>query len=190
VDAIANADLQTVSVLIHKPSLKEPEKFRERYRLYFYCVRLLLERVSWYCRDHRRRDDAGDGSAKVAFSNRSGMSYKELREYVAYLKERTGPLGVRVDWSVILPSQITSYSPRKRAGLQISDAVASGFFRAVEPSQYGYTEDRYACMLRRVVYHHGGSYTGYGVKFWPREVDELLRRQDRFRWVKDVYGGT
>jgi len=42
VDAIAKADLRTLSVLVHKPSLKEPEKFGERYRLYFYSVRYLL----------------------------------------------------------------------------------------------------------------------------------------------------
>jgi hypothetical protein len=190
VDAIANADLRAVSVLVHKPSLKEPERFQERYRLYFYCVRLLLERVSWLCRDHKRRDDAGDGSATVAFSNRAGMSYKELKDYLAHLKERTGPLDVRVDWSVISPSQITSYAAGKRAGLQISDAVASGFFRAVEPSQHGFTEDRYVRMLRPIVYHRRGNYTGYGVKFWPREVDELLRSQERFRWVRDAYGGA
>lgn len=43
---ISAAALRTVSVVVHKPSIKEPEKFKERYRLYFYSVRYLLERVS------------------------------------------------------------------------------------------------------------------------------------------------
>ena len=64
-----------MSVLIHKPSVKEPEKFRERYRLYFYAVRYLLERASWIRRDHRSRGDVGNGSGEIVFSNRSGMSY-------------------------------------------------------------------------------------------------------------------
>jgi hypothetical protein len=88
VDAISQAALKTVTVLVHKPSLKEPEKFQERYRLYYYSVRNLLERVSWSCRDHRAPHDAGDGSAEIVFSNRSGMSYADLREYMAKLKRQ------------------------------------------------------------------------------------------------------
>ena len=79
---ISKAPLRTVSVIIHKPSIKEPEKFHERFRLYYYTVRYLLERVSWYCRDHKLPKDKGDGSAQIIFSNRSGMSYLEMKEYL------------------------------------------------------------------------------------------------------------
>src|SRR3546814_12453405 len=62
VRAIAAAPLRTVSVLVHKPSLNEPETFQaEKFRLYFYLTRYLLERVSWLCRDHRRANE-GDGT--------------------------------------------------------------------------------------------------------------------------------
>src|SRR3546814_15951877 len=58
VRAIAAAPLRTVSVLVHKPSLNEPETFQaEKFRLYFYLTRYLLERVSWLCRDHRRANE-------------------------------------------------------------------------------------------------------------------------------------
>src|SRR5574343_823575 len=51
---IGNASLRTVSVLIHKPSIVEPEVFQnQRYSLYRYATRLLAERISWLCRDHR-----------------------------------------------------------------------------------------------------------------------------------------
>ena len=63
VRAIGEAKLRTVSMLIHKPSLKEPEKFQsESHLLYRYVTRLLLERVSWLCRD-QHRDGEGDGTA-------------------------------------------------------------------------------------------------------------------------------
>jgi hypothetical protein len=187
---IARAELRTVSVLIHKPSLKEIETFQDRYRLYFYAVRYLFERVSWYCRDHKTSQDLGDGTAEIVFSNRSGMSYKELREYLKYLKSKTGPLDVRIDWSVVNvndDSKITTYSPGKRMGLQIADAVAGSFYYAVQPSQYGYVEDRYARMLKPVVYSHAGRYLGYGLKFWPREVDEKLHSEPQFSWLRDEY---
>jgi len=186
VDAIAKANLRSASVLVHKPSLLEPEKFGERYRLYFYVARYLLERVSWYCRDHRTSTDSGDGSLELIFSNRSGMSYVELRDYLSHLRAQTGPIDVRIEWGVVKEDQVLSFSPGRRMGLQIVDAVAGSLFYAVEPSQYGFTEDRYARMLKPVIYHHRGRYLGYGLKFWPRDVTQLLG-EDRYQWIADHY---
>jgi hypothetical protein len=184
---IAKANLRAVSVLIHKPSLLEPEKFQERYRLYFYAVRYLLERVSWFCRDHRSPHDAGDGSADFVFSNRSGMSYAEMREYLGVLRQQTELADVRIDWNVVNPEQLTALAAGKLMGLQIADAVAGSFFYAVQPSRLGFTEDRYARMLKPIVYHREGHYVGYGIKFWPREVDERIRSEEKLRWVLSDY---
>ena len=184
---IAAADLRAISVCVYKPSIKEPEKFRERFRLYFYTVRYLLERVSWYCRDHRTAHDEGDGSAEIIFSNRSGMSYGEMREYLGLLKERTDVLDVRVDWSIINADRIVAHSGLKRMGLQIADAVASSFFYALQPSRHGFTEDRYARILKPIVYHHQGRYLGYGLKFWPKDTGEMLNQEERFAWLRTDY---
>lgn len=185
---IAKADLRTVSILTYKPLLKEPEKFQERYRLYYYAARFLFERVSWYCRDHRTPHDAGDGSMEIVFSNRSGMSYAEMRAYLNYLKDRTGPLDVRIHWPTLNPDQITAYTSGKRMGLQIADAVASGLFYAVQSSQYGFLEDRYAKLLKPVVYNRHGVFQGYGLKFWPKEVDEFLSKDSRMHWITEFAG--
>lgn len=187
VDEVSKARLRVVTVFVHKASLKEPETFQERYRLYFYASRLLLERVSWYCRDHRTRHDAGDGSADVVFSNRGGMSYSELCTYLDILKQKTRTRDVRIDWSVVKSNQVVSVSAGKRMGLQIADALAGSFFYAVEPSNYGFTEDRYARMLEPVVYRHSGRALGYGIKFWPRDVDSRVQTEDRFKWLRDLY---
>jgi hypothetical protein len=184
--AIAKAEMKTVSVLVHKPSLREPETFRAGYRLYFYAVRYVLERVSWYCRDHRTKHDRGDGSAEVIFSNRAGMSYAELRRYLDLLKEQPGPSSARIEWEVVKTEQLTAYSAGKRMGLQIADAVASSFYYAVQSSQHGFTEDRYVRMLKPVVYHRQGKHVGYGLKFWPREVEPRLD-EERFAWVRSEY---
>ena len=184
VDQVSQQPLRAVNVLVYKPSLIEPEKFQERYRLYFYAVRYLLERVSWYCRDHPRAG-AGVGSvADLVFSNRSGMSYGELRDYLEVLKSRTDMLDVRVDWDVIRAERVTASSPGKRMGLQVADAVAGSFFYAVQPSRHGFTEDRYARMLRPIVYHHRGRYLGYGIKLWPREAEHRLQADERLAWIR------
>lgn len=184
---IAAARLSAISVFLHKPSVKERETFQARYRFYYYAVRLLLERVSWYCRDHKTAHDAGDGSADIVFSNRSGMPYDEMRDYLQTLQELTWLQRVQVEWSVIKPDQITAYTPGKRMGLQIADAVAGSFWYAVEPSAHGFVEPRYACMLKPVVYRRRGRYEGYGLKFWPREVYSLLEKEERLAWVREEY---
>jgi hypothetical protein len=181
VDFIAKAPVRAAVVMVHKPSIKEPETFQERYRLYFYGIRLLFERVSWFCRAHRKVDDGGDGSAELVFSNRSGMSYDELRAYLATLRQKTDLLGVRIDWSVVREDRNTAYTMGKRMGLQIADAIASGFFKAVEYSAHGFTEDRYARMLQPIVYRHEGRVLGYGIKFRPRDFDAT--NDERSAWL-------
>jgi len=184
VQAIAASNLRSVSVLIHKPSLKEPEKFQVRYRLYFYAVRYLFERLSWYCRDHKTRHDIGDGSTEIIFSNRSGMSYDDLKAYFETLKKQTSLSDVRIEWTVIKPDQIVAFTAGRRMGLQIADAVASSFYYAVQVSRYGFTEDRYAQILKPIVYNRDGQFIGYGVKFWPRGVDEKLKTGGKLNWMK------
>lgn len=112
------------------------------------------------------------------------MSYKELKEYLEHLREDTGFFGVAIDWNVIRTEGITAYSSGKRMGLQIADAVASGFWYAVEASRLGFTEDRYARMLKPVVYRHKNQYLGYGLKFFPREVDDDFLTAENLAWVK------
>lgn len=189
-DRIARADLRVMSAMVHKPSLASPENFQQQYRLYFYSVRYLLERISWYCRDHRTEHDAGDGGVEIIFSNRSGMSYEDMKNYLRLLRDQTGPFDVQIDWNVVDPDRITAYTSGKRMGLQIADAVASGFYSAVQTTQYGFTEDRYARILHPVVYHRKGRYQGYGLKFWPRELEEVLEAENRFAWLRERYGGA
>ena len=179
---IARAPLWTASLLIHKPSITDPGSFRGSSRLYFEAVHLLLERVSCCCRSAWSRNGIdGDGTAEVLFSNRSGMSYEELKRSLQVFEEQTE------DRPVIRSSQVSACSAGRRMGLQIADAVASGFFKAVEPSEYGHTEDRYARMLKPVVYREGETCLGYGLRFWPEDgAEPKLEPDERFGWVREI----
>jgi hypothetical protein len=173
VRAIGEAKLRTVSVLIHKPSIKEPEKFQsEKFRLYRYATRLLLERVSWLCRDHQHEGD-GDGTTEITFSNRSAMSYDELRDYLVYLRDTSIAKDIRIDWNVVIPERVKAVNHDQLAGLQIADAVASGIYFAVNMNLYGEVEDRYLKMLAPTIYRHKKTALGYGLKFWPDDFDSL-----------------
>lgn len=182
VDEIGKARLRIVNVMIHKPSLKEPEKFvSEPHLLYRFATRYLLERVSWLCRDHRLQPDE---MAKIIFSNRSCMSYDDLVNYLCRLKDRTNEFGVRIDWSAIDLHKIQARTHDSLMGLQIADAVASSMYMACELSPQGFNEPRYAQLLRQVLYRHERECIGYGLKFWPREADQCT--ESHFSWLKEL----
>ncbi|MEN9480139.1 MAG: Ralstonia phage RsoM1USA [Pseudomonadota bacterium] len=181
---LSQAPVRSVNVLIHKPSIAEPEIFQHRpFQLYRYATRLMLERVSWLCRDHRRTGE-GDGRVELVFSNRSAMSYDDLRAYLCRLRDDSGQ-SPNIAWEALAPELLRAVNHDQLAGLQLADAVASGVFYAVHRSQYGEIEDRYLRLLGRTIYRREGQLDGYGLKFWCNdiaEVDRVLRaaseRQD------------
>lgn len=182
VDEIGKADLRTISILVHKPSIGDPEKFTTQpHLLYRYATRYLLERVSWLCRDYRR---VPLGIAKILFSNRSCMSYDEIRDYLQRLRDRTNEFGVQIDWSFIDPAKIEAHTHDSLMGLQIADAVASSHYMACELSPQGFNEPRYTLMLKDVLYRHDGIALGYGMKFWPRDTAECT--DPHFAWLREI----
>lgn len=177
----------TISVMVFKPSIREPEKFQnEKYLLYRYATRLLLERLSWLCRDHYIDGD-GDRTCEVVFSNRSNMSYEDIRAYLCHLIENAGsqPNEVQIEPTIIRPSEIKAVEHSKLAGLQAADAVASSMHFAVKRNLYGETEPAYAKHLRRTFYRNKGQLQGYGLKLWP---DPLEITQTKAPEAKNLEG--
>lgn len=156
---------RTISILIHKPSITEPENFqREPYSLYRYASRLLLERISWLCRDAGSKN--GNGMVDLIYSNRSAMSYEELRSYLNLLKDQSTNKDIKIDWSIIHPDNVRAVNHEKLAGLQLADAIATSAFYAVTPNKFGNTEERYLRNLSKIIYRHDRKMEGYGIKLW------------------------
>lgn len=172
---INQADLKTVCVMVNKHDIASPETFVEESRLYFYTVRLLLERISWYCRDHKLASDPGDGSVDIYFSNRASMDYGELKAYLKYLEANREALGYRGAKGIIRTDQVSALSAGKRMGLQIADAIACSYFKAVEANPYGLTEESYARTILSRAYRYKAQVWGYGIKVMPRETEEQRR---------------
>lgn len=185
IDRVAGARLRTINILVHKPSINSPERFTNGHTLYFYVSRLLLERISWYCRDMWRPNHGGDGSADIVFDNRSSMSYEELREYIDRLEamSRSGH-DIQIDWNVIKRDQVHAKSSLR--GLQVADAVASGIGAGLNENGYGHTEDRFARELIQTLYHNQGKRDGYGIKIWPREAESHIDGNSRYDWIGDA----
>lgn len=167
--------LRTVNVLVFKPLIAEPEKFQnDKHLLYRYATRLLLERVSWLCRDHRRPDE-GDGFTDITFSNRSNMSYEEIRSYLRLLRQRAAENreGVQLDPTAIDPERICTQEHSRLAGLQVADAVASSAYLAVRRNRYGEAEPSYLNLLGKTIYRRKGMALGYGLKVWPEDLETI-----------------
>lgn len=172
---ISEAPVKTVNILVHKPSIKNPENFQQSpHKLYRYITRLLLERVSWLCRDNAK--DSGC-MADMIFSNRSSMSYEELKEYLNYLllQSSNNINDVNIDWNVIKNDMVRAVNHEQMAGLQIADAVATSVFYAVNKTQYGQIEDRYLRIIGKTLYRNKGCLDGYGLKIWCDDTAEKIR---------------
>jgi len=181
------APLQTkvTAVCVHKPSLLEPEKFRDGYRLYFYAVRCLLERVSWLTRDlydPARRD--GDGTTELVFSNRQGMPYEEMRAYLRLLaqQQRAGH-DIRIEFDRVPVTRLRTQTPGTSMGLQLADAAAGAFFNALERDRFGNTEPRYLQTLSPLLYRHETHVHGYGLKIMPTQALAGLKQETSLGWL-------
>ena len=184
---VGELPIRTVSVLVYKPLITEPEKFQNtKYLLYRYATRLVLERVSWLCRDHRRPGE-GDGFTEIIFSNRSNMSYEDIRDYLRLLRRQAAdmPLKVQIDQSVIDPERIRSVEHSKLAGLQVADAVASGIHFALKVNRYGETEPAYLPHLKKTIYRHKDITLGYWLKLWPEDFATVKEKAPE---VKNLEG--
>jgi Protein of unknown function (DUF3800) len=163
-DQMAASNICIISILTSKPDLPPDYATKEKHILYRYMCRLLLERISWLCRDHPK---PGDGTAKLIFSNRAAMSYDDLRNYLVKLKGGSAELNVKIDWGVIDPTQVSAINHDQLAGLQIADIAASGTRWSVDLNKYNNVESRYIEILRPTFYRYKGKLLGYGLKFFP-----------------------
>jgi hypothetical protein len=162
---LADKPFRTICVMANKPVIPEGI-YTEKNQLYFYMTRYLIERISWFCRDHRRAVPEGDGRVKIVFSRRGGLSYDHFRAYLERLRQAEDA-DVRINWPVIDITGIEAKDHSSRAGLQIADVAASCITSGLEPDMYGNCERRYAEILRPVIYNRNGNYLSYGVKIVP-----------------------
>lgn len=162
VNTLAKQAFRTISIVSYKPDITDPETYQaNKNLLYRYLTRLLVERVSWICRDSKKDDD-GDGTVKLTFSDRAAMSYEDMRSYLKMLAQQQG---VQIHWPAIEPDEICARQHGQLAGLQVADIVASSQFFALHLNPYGFAEPRYAYILRWHAYRHRKEWKGYGVKF-------------------------
>jgi hypothetical protein len=127
--------------------------------MYLWALRLLLERVSWFC------DEQGSGEAIVTVAHVRHFKVQKLHGYRQALELAHD---VQIRWGVFAPHRFRIAAPSQVEMLQAADVAASSLFKAVEPDAYGNTERRYLSELRPVLYRRRASnVTSYGLKVFP-----------------------
>jgi hypothetical protein len=184
---IAPLPTTLTAVCVHKPSLLAPERFREEYRLYFYAVRCLLERISWLARDlHDPAQRDGDGTTELVFSNRQGMPYERMRAYLRLLaRQQQAGEDIRIEFDRVPVGRLRTQVPGASMGLQLADATAGAFFNALERDRFGNTEPRYLETLSPLLYRHEQNVHGYGFKIMPTQAVAGLKAEISLGWLPE-----
>lgn len=174
---IAQASLTTAVVLIKKQDLlpiyqtpAEQKKVGEA--LYHTATTTLIDIISHYCVNARTAEDAGDGSVDLVFSSRSSLDYAELRDFVGEVLagSELSKYHGHTNADIIRVSQIQPMMHGKSMGLQIADAITSGYYKAVEPSEDGFVEDAYVRLLLPRAYQGDDNLNGIRFKHCSKET--------------------
>ena len=100
---------------------------------YWWCTRLLLERVTDYCERRSLHEFGEPRLVRLEFARREGLRYSHCQGYLFWLRmqSRTNTLYLTqgdLKWSVIDPiEEIRVRDPAERAGLQLTDLSPERF---------------------------------------------------------------
>jgi hypothetical protein len=145
-------------------------------RLYFYLVKILIERISWFGADLADTVD-------LVFANRSNMSYRDLKDYLALLlNDRT----CQIKPGVIDINRMSCQNVGQLKLLQVSDICNSSCFNAFEFDQYGYYDERYLLGLSNKIYRRKGNLFSYGLKFLPGNLHQSAELIQTYPWLKKI----
>ena len=153
--------VQVISVVLCKWHLPNATKIREDPEyLYFWTLRLLVERISWFGETHNTK-------VKMNFAQVTGIPPGRLQSYLSKLHS----LGQQtwIKWDHLLPPPRVD-TPKNRRMLQLADSAASSVGAAFEPDNYGFRDQAYLELLKPVLWcPHGRRLQKYGLKFGPWE---------------------
>lgn len=144
--------------------------------MYFWALRLLLERVSWYAEIHQKQD------VYMTFSHVQGLKVRKLMEYRLALERKHGDEDMRINWDLFAANEFHIASPKTVDLLQVADVVASSVFQAVEPGRDG---PSYLDALAPKIYRRPPKpITSYGLKVFPKQAFQI---GGDLQWLRQRY---
>lgn len=160
------------------PYITKALGLKEKYALYHYSARLLIERLSWYARDN------GNEKALPIFEYRSNISYDEMREYFRHLRSWMPP--TRISWSNVEHKHFKILPKKNSRLLQATDCLCGAVKDALEYSGYGFVEPSYILSMGGRFYRHRGGLFSYGLKFLHANHNVLLDLKKEYEWLNKI----
>ena len=163
------------------PNVQVAKGLPEKWNLYFYSTRLLLERLSWYARDNGRE------KAKLIFEKRTNMDYDALNDYLSKLRRWIPPL--EIAWEYLDWKNIGILAKDKSKMLQATDLVCGALSDALEFSTLGNIEPGYILKLQERFYRRGNGNNklfSYGLKFSHITGDVIAQLGNEYPWLKTI----
>lgn len=180
---IADLPIRIVAVFAHKPSLEAIGSHNKYGDLYFFMSHLLLERISWVCRDSFEFHPYGDGTSKIIFSERANLKMDTFADYVKKIKLGETRYTSNAAWDFVDLNNIHTSVHKSCDGLRIADFVASSFGSAVEYKMHDLTDDRFIMAMRHKIFSSNRRMYRNGIKFFPPECEGDLPKEARMRWL-------
>lgn len=163
------------------PFIRVAEGLPEKWNLYFYSTRLLLERLSWYARDN------GGLKAKLIFEKRTNMDYKALGDYLLYLRRWIPPLQIK--WDYLDWQNPAIIAKEKNRLLQAADCLCGALSDALEYTSLENIEPRYILTLKDRFFRRQGNLFSYGLKFLHikgSKSDVLTQHGSEYQWLEII----
>ena len=135
---LAELDCRIFVVASHKVNMRGHVNARAAHRggqepFYNWVTRVLLERVTAYCRERSMREVGRPQLIRLDLSRRGGLNYDQLIAYHELLRRQVTPyLSKRqIAWDTLHPDLYRPVIAQQSAGVQIADIAASAFYQAV-----------------------------------------------------------
>lgn len=176
--ALGGLNVRVIHVCINKRRLALGHGMAQERRLHHYSIRLLLERISWLCRDNAKPGE-GDGRCKLNFSRCKNLSYEDVSDYLSVLKATQ----TSISWASLDTGAFNVRNHEESIWLRLADIAASGIAKGLELGEHGLCEDSYARLLRPVAYKHNGKCMNYGLKFLGPPPSVEKERDNRYSWL-------
>jgi len=181
--AIATLPIRGFAVCSNKKNMRQYTNARAAKKpsqqwFYNYCIRLLLERVTAFCAARTMHDYGERKLIKIEFSERGGHRYSQTSAYHQYLRhqqqggqiylKKREPVTSMLDWDLM-----DAFPHEERAGLQLSDYVASALYQAIDCGGQGKWDIEPAKSIAAIMAKEGGVSAILGWRFSQRRHGRL-----------------
>jgi hypothetical protein len=168
------------------------ERYSSQQWFYNFCLRMLCERVTQFCYDHRKSQRANGRLLKLVYSERGGHSYGQTIAYHELLKNqaKAGELYLtkrRIYWEVLDWRLAEAASHKSSEGAQLADIVASAFYQAVDTLPPTKWDNSFAKLLKPVMAKEDGQYMNFGVALQPTPPSKG-KLTDQQKEIFEFYG--